>query len=40
MPKNILVYVTGTTTGPVLDVSDKGEGKYRIQFNILIIIVE
>ena len=38
-PKNILVYVTGTITGPVLDVSDKGEGKYRIQFNILIIIV-
>ena len=38
-PKNFLVYMTGTSTPPVLDVSDKGEGKYRIQFNILIIIV-
>ena len=31
--------MTGTSTPPVLDVSDKSEGKYRIQFNILIIIV-
>ena len=38
-PENFLVYMTGTSTPPVLDVSDKSEGKYRIQFNILIIIV-
>ena len=31
--------MTGTSTPPVLDVSDKSEGKYRIQFNILFIIV-
>ena len=37
--ENFLVYMTGTSTPPVLDVSDKSEGKYRIQFNILIIIV-
>ena len=30
--------MTGTITGPVLDVSDKSEGKHRIQFNILIIV--
>ena len=37
-PGNVLVYRAGTSTGPVLDVSDKSEGKYRIQFNIPIII--
>ena len=37
-PENVLVYRAGTSAGPVLDVSDKSEGKYRIQFNIPIII--